>query len=77
MGQRAGWSVATMKLHAKPTKLLCLGQFHFSAMVYYHRQRQITCCYLTLVLLQMGTHCCLTTSSEVQATSTLLEKRFG
>lgn len=42
-----------------------------------YRQRQTTCCYLTPVLLQMGTRCCLTTSSEVQATSLLLKKRFG
>lgn len=27
MGQQAGWSVSPMKLHAKTTKLLRLGQF--------------------------------------------------
>lgn len=31
-GRGLGWSVGTMKLHAKPTKLLRLGHFHISAM---------------------------------------------
>lgn len=75
-GRGVDGQLAPCQAHQAP-EAGAVSHFSHGKMTYWHRQRQATCCCLTPLLLQMGTHCCLTTSSEVQATSVLLEKRFG